>query len=291
MLTRRAFLAGTPLALPITRVFSQIAESPLRFGIVTDAHYADAPTRGTRWYRESLEKMNECVDSMNRQSVDFFIELGDLKDEDVSPNEQNTLRYLAEIEAVVQTFEGPTYHVLGNHDMDSISKSQCLSRIHNTGIDSERSYYSFDLKGIHFVVLDANFRGDGIPYDHGNFDWTEAFIPPQEIAWLRNDLREHNQPTVAFVHQLLDGEGDVYIKNADEIRRILEQSRTVVAVFQGHHHPGRYSRIDGIHYYTLKGMIEGSGPENNAYAIVTVTSRQLIVEGYRKAESISESIL
>ena len=30
---------------------------PVRFGIVTDCHYADAEAVGTRFYRESLDKL------------------------------------------------------------------------------------------------------------------------------------------------------------------------------------------------------------------------------------------
>jgi len=61
----------------------------------------------------------------------------------------------------------------------------------------------------------------------------------------------------------------------------------VLAVFQGHHHPGAYSFINGIHYYTLKAVVEGSGPENNAYAVVDVhPNLNLTVTGYRRAVSM-----
>jgi alkaline phosphatase len=76
----------------------------------------------------------------------------------------------------------------------------------------------------------------------------------------------------------------VYVNNAAEIRQILEQSGKVTAVFQGHHHEGSYSYIEGIHYYTLKAMVEGPGDENNSYAIVEILpDRSITVTGYRKA--------
>ena len=43
--------------------------------------------------------------------------------------------------------------------------------------------------------------------------------------------------------------------------KILHASGKVLAVFQGHHHSGSYSNIAGIHYYTLKALVEGSGPD------------------------------
>ena len=258
----------------------------MRFGIVTDCHYADADPAGTRFYRESQGKLGECVAQMNAERVDFLIELGDFKDQGRPPAEQQTLTFLRGIESVFQRFNGPTYHVLGNHDADSISKPQFLACVTNTGIDMGRSYYSFDANGLHCVVLDANYSADGTDYDHGHFNWTDANIPPHELAWLRDDLAAASGPVVVFIHQLLDGTGAVYVKNAAEVRDVLEASGKVLAVFQGHHHAGSYSHINGIHYYTLVATIEGSGVENNSYAIVEVQpDLSAVVTGYRKARS------
>lgn len=260
----------------------------IRFGIATDAHYADADARGTRFYRESLRKMGECAQLMNEQRADFLIELGDFKDQDSPPDEAETMRYLRDIEQVFHRFRGPCYHTGGNHDFDSISKKQFLSLIDNATAGDGRLYYSFERRGIRFIVLDANYRGDGADYDHGNFDWTDANIPPEELEWLKEELEALEKPAVVFVHQLLDGTGDVFIKNAEQARRVLEESKRVHAVFQGHHHPGRFSRIGGIPYYTLKGMVEGSGRENNSYAIVEMYGDGRIkVVGCRKAESMT----
>ena len=72
----------------------------VRFGIVTDCHYADADTVGTRFCRQSLDKLAECVARMNAEQVDFLVELGDLKDQDKRPVESKTLSYLRDVEAV-----------------------------------------------------------------------------------------------------------------------------------------------------------------------------------------------
>ncbi|MGE5293378.1 MAG: metallophosphoesterase, partial [Solirubrobacterales bacterium] len=193
---------------------------PVRFGIVTDCHYADAKPAGTRFYRESLDKLAECVARMNAECVDFLIELGDFKDQD-TPVESRTLEHLRKVETVFCGFAGRRYHVLGNHDMDSLSKRQFLENVENTGIDSRRSYYSFDVAGLHCVVLDANHKADGSDYDHGNFDWTDANLPARELAWLEQDLAAAEGRAVVFIHLLLDGEGSVYVKNAAEVRQVL----------------------------------------------------------------------
>jgi alkaline phosphatase len=107
-----------------------------------------------------------------------------------------------------------------------------------------------------------------------------------ELDWLQNDLASTSTPAIVFVHQQLDGEGNHYIKNAAQVRHLLQESQKILAVFQGHYHPGQYSTIEGIHYYTLKAMVEGSGAENTSYAIVEVyDNKSIIVTGYGKALS------
>jgi predicted phosphodiesterase len=295
IITRRVFLKASAASLaglavaPLSctpQISSRSRAGTTRFGIVTDSHYADADTIGSRFYRHSLDKLTECVELMNTQKVDFLIELGDFKDQDNPAVEQRTISYLQAVEKIFQQFNGPTYHVLGNHDEDSISKKQFLTNVENTNVSSGRSYYSFDLHGLHFVVLDANYKADGTDYDHGNFDWTDTNIPTAELNWLGNDLATARGPVIVFIHQLLDGATNTYVNNAKDVRQILEQSGKVLAVFQGHHHPGSYSRIEGIHYYTLKALVEGPGQENNSYAIVEVrTDRSITITGYRKADS------
>jgi len=258
----------------------------LRFGIVTDSHYADTDMRDNRYYRESMDKMTECVDLMNEQKVDFLIELGDFKDQDEPAVEERTISHLKAIEQVFQKFNGPTYHVIGNHDVDSLSKEQFMANITNTGIKTKSTYYSFDHKGIHFVVLDANFLPDGTPYDHGNFVWNNTVIPQSQLDWLANDLNKTKLPTIAFCHQQLWGNTGTCVRNAGDVRNILQNSGKVLASFDGHEHNGGYKIVEGIHYYTLKGMVAGSGQENNTYAIVEVLpDKNIIVTGYRKAES------
>jgi predicted phosphodiesterase len=295
VITRRIFLKSSVsalaglTALPLSCApegRSGAKRRTARFGIVTDCHYANADAAGTRFYRQSPDKLGECVALMNAEKVDFLIELGDFKDQDRPPVEQQTLLYLQAIERVFQDFNGPTYHVLGNHDMDSISKSQFLVGIENTDIDPKRSYYSFDLNALHFVVLDANYTTDGSDYDRGNFDWTDANIPSAELAWLERDLAQAPGSVVVFTHQLLDGVGSVYINNAADVRHLLQTSGKVLAVFQGHHHSGSYRNIAGIHYYTLKALVAGSGLDNNSYAVTEIhPDGNITVTGYRKAES------
>lgn len=290
-LSRRKFLgiAGTSavglmVALDLAAMVN--GKPVLRFGMITDVHYADREPAGKRFYRQSLSKVKEAIDRMNAEKLDFVIELGDFKDQDEKPDEPMTLKYLTDIESVFRKFNGPTYHVLGNHDMDGISKQQFLERVVNTGIPKDKSYYSFDQKGFHFVVLDGNFTKDGKAYDHGNFSWEDAFIPNDEINWLQNDLKVNKLPVIVFVHQMLEESKSKshVVANAPEVRSILEQAGNVRCVFEGHVHEEIYRQINGIHYYSLNAVIDGDGPENNAYHVVSVFKNgSLLVDGFRRA--------
>jgi hypothetical protein len=295
MRLRRSALkvAILPLFISVVVVFLSLFATacspagPLRFGLVTDTHYADIEPRGSRPYRESAAKLRDAVARLNGERLDFLLELGDFKDMSEPPVEIQTLEYLRTIESVFAGFQGPRYHVLGNHDEDSISKAQFLEIVENTGIPKDRSYYAFEKKGIRIIVLDACFSADGTPYERGRFEWADCSIPATELAWLERELAASETPVIVFLHQQLDGEGAYFVKNAADVRRVLEVSGKVLAVFQGHRHEGMFTRINGLPYYTLKGMIEGRGPDQTAFAVVEVEpDREIRITGFHKAESM-----
>ena len=260
----------------------------LRFGILTDTHYSDRPTGGTRYYRDSEAKMREAVECFNRSDLDFIIELGDMKDMPQSADPAQTLRDLDHIESIFGRFDGARYHALGNHDMDCISKEEFLAHTHNTGRAAGRAYYSFVAKGVRCIVLDANYNPDGEPYCRGNFDWKHAIIPMEQLHWLDEELTAHpKQPTLIFLHQLLDSfskiNKNVCVDNADAVREVLERHPQVRAVFQGHHHAGHYSHQAGIDYITLQGMIEQAAPKHNSYAIVELQPNgDIKIDGFKQ---------
>lgn len=262
----------------------------LVFGIVTDVHSADVATNGARTYRASAAKLAACIDVMNDRRVAFVAELGDFKDQDPTPVEALTLLYLSDIERVFARFNGPRYHVLGNHDMDSLSKSQFLAATVNTGVSPNAAHYTFVSGGVRVVVLDANHNADGTPYDHGNFTWQESYVDVPQLAWLDRTLHVSAEPAVVLVHQRLDTDDAYAVKNAAAVRAVIERSAKVLAVLQGHHHDGGFSQINGVPYYTLAGLIQGPPLPDNAFAVVTVREDWSIgIQGFGRAVSTAFS--
>jgi predicted phosphodiesterase len=275
-------LAATALdALPSARLFADddSGKTTLRIGLVTDLHYADKPPAGSRHYRETLDKLAEAARQFDREQPAFVVELGDLIDAaDSVATEQ---RWLERINREFSAISKDRHYVLGNHCVDMLTKEEFLD-----GVERERSYYSFDRGGFHFVVLDACFRSDGRPYGRKNFQWTDPNIPAAELEWLAADLKATDKPVIVFVHQRLDVSTEHGVKNAAEVRRVLEASGRVRAVFQGHSHQNDYREINGIHYTTLVAMVEGSGAGNNGYAVLSLEPEgTLRLTGFRKQAS------
>ena len=286
---RRAFLSGGtllltggPLLANSVLVAGQIestSENTLRLGLVTDLHHADKQPAGTRHYRETLEKLDEAALKFESAGVSTVIELGDFID--AADTVETELGYLKTINRHFSAICKDRHYVLGNHCVDTLNKEEFLD-----GVQQAKSYYSFDRQGFHFVVLDSCFRHDGTPYGRKNFQWTDANLPPDELEWLQSDLEDTTKPVIVFAHQRLDVSDSHGVKNNAEVRRILEASGKVSAVFQGHSHKNDLKQIGGIFYCTLVAMVEGSGAENNGYSILQLDAQGNIkLQGFRRQES------
>ncbi|MBP3957018.1 metallophosphoesterase [Gemmata sp. G18] len=280
---RRAFLANGALVLaagldPASCAGRLAAGAPkkgVRVGLVTDLHYADKPAAGTRYYRETLDKLAEAAERFKKDEPAFVVELGDLID--AADAVETELKYLKRVDKEFAALAKDRHYVLGNHCVDTLTKSEFLD-----AVGQKAAHGSFDRGGVHFVVLDACFRGDGKPYGRKNSKWNDANVPADQLDWLKEDLKGTDKPVVVFAHQRLDVANDYGVKNAADVRKVLEGSKKVRAVFQGHSHKNDYKDIGGVHYCTLVAMIEGSGAENNGYSVLDVgPDGAITVTGFR----------
>ena len=261
-LSRRAFIHQGVLVLGgmsfcPEKLFADKASAPLRVGLMTDLHYADKPSAGTRYYRETLSKLEEAALQFEQDQPAFLVELGDLID--AADSVEVEQRYLRRVNQEFSKICKDRHYVLGNHCVDTLKKEEFLGEV-----GQEKSYYSFDRGDFHFVVLDSCFRSDGIPYARKNFKWTDANIPAAELQWLEADLKSTEKQVILFAHQRLDVSNSHGVRNNVAVRKILEASDKVLAVFQGHSHKNDLKEIGGIHYCTLVAMVEGSGTKTMA---------------------------
>ena len=252
----------------------------LSLGLLTDVHYADKEPAGSRHYRDSLAKAGEAAAFFKEKSPSAIVCLGDIID--AAPNVETEITYLQKIIKVLDESGIPRHHVLGNHCVSTLTKEEFFE---TGGTQVKQGHYSVDLNGVHLVILDACYNKDMAPYGRDNFKWDDANIPPAELEWLKKDLAGTDKTTVVFAHQRLDQEltSSHAVRQSPEVRKILEESGKVKAVFQGHSHENDLQTVNGIPYCTLKAMVEGEGVGNSGYSLLEVfADGTLKLKGFRK---------
>lgn len=292
----------------------------VRFGITADPHLQDEimPRR---------DYFLSFVKAMQLWRPDFVIDLGDFAVA-ISSGPPTTLerhdRQLRNLKlqwAVYSQLPCPAYLVIGNHDVgwikggkenitaddlylynegrhggEHITKDEFLAVTKMPG-----RYYSFDVKGYHFIVLDGNnWRGPTtVPSGHDGVAGA-YWIDDEQRAWLAEDLKANrNKTKVVFCHEELhhtplvgSGQGGdqpfppvgkeaSYVDNGWQVRQLLAEDGKVVACFFGHKHESRWTVYDGVHYITLQALHDGG-----SYAKVTLSDK-LYIEGVGKQKNLS----
>ena len=106
-------MGTTSMILPSTSISFMPVTSPKRnaepliMGIVADIHKDLMP--------DADERLSVFIAEAQRRKADFIIQLGDFCMAD-----SKNLDFMG----IWETFKGPKYHVLGNHDMDKNSKKR-----------------------------------------------------------------------------------------------------------------------------------------------------------------------
>ncbi len=231
---RRAFLSksaimGGAVAFPWTPFSANAKAKKLQIGLIADLHH-DVMHDGEQRLAAFIEKANDY-------KSDFIVQMGDF----CRPYDYN-LGLLKEWER----YNGPKYHILGNHDTDGgFTREQAMDFW-----GMKERYYSFDHHGLHFVVLDGN---DPNPKPWSGYN---RFINKEQQDWLREDLAKTNLSTFVFSHQTLENE-DGGVANLKDIQKILEDANRqargtkVVASLCGHHHTDYMTEINGIYYIQI----------------------------------------
>lgn len=210
----------------------------IKFGICSDVHL---PTM-----HDSEKRITTFIDSMKIAKPDFIIELGDF-----GIPKKEYLKYFD----IWNSFSGPKYHVIGNHEMDggtSIKRALDFR-------DMKSSYYTFKMKGFKFIVLDGNDKQNKSEKGY------TSYMGKKQVKWLQNELNIATNPIVIFSHQGIGHDpgvaGERYsIANSKEVRKIFEEhnrkniNTQVICCFNGHTHHDYAEDINGIWYITINSM-------------------------------------
>lgn len=238
----------------------------VKFGIFTDLHLDIM--------HDGRVRLNEFINQMEKENVDFIIQLGDFcypedtskclcSEKNLPVNLKNAMLIPVDVPKIellkkFNQFSKPHYHVLGNHELDFCSKKQAMKLY---GMD--KRYYSFTCKGWKFLVLDGNnFKteaGEFRDYYYGDyFDSKDLpYIDSKQMNWIEKELFSDEMPVIVFSHQPLNV-GSRGIKNADELSdlfcKVNKNGKRVLLCINGHTHVDVYTEWNGVGYYTLNSM-------------------------------------
>ena len=116
----------------------------IRCGLISDIQYCDCETSGSRYYRNSLHKLEACVEDLNKAKVEFSVNLGDVTDRNPAD--------LPPVLSVLKKLRKKVYTTPGNHDYNGIDDNLELYR----RLNMPAEYYFFRRKHWVFIMLNTN---------------------------------------------------------------------------------------------------------------------------------------
>ena len=66
------------------------------------------------------------------------------------------------------------------------------------------------------------------------------------------------------------------------IRAILETSGKVMAVINGHMHEEMFQELNGIRYFALNSMLEGTFVQRNCFYVLEILPDQILIDRYER---------
>ncbi len=258
------------------------------FGAIADCQYCKKPSTGVRKYSMSVKKLQDCVNDLNGQDLKFAVHLGDFIDRDFES--------FGVVMPIFDQLKMPGYHVLGNHDF---SVADDLKKTVPATLGLPSRYYHYLVNGWRYVVLDGNdvsfhayskdsagYRRAGDYYKEKGLKspkWNGA-IGDEQMAWLQDTLKgaeKDNEKVILFCHFPVYPKNGHNLWNDDEVIAMLEKFDCVKAYINGHNHKGGYGLKGGIHYLTLKGMVDTT---ESSYAVITLDESNIVVKGYGREQ-------
>lgn len=217
----------------------------MKVGIFTDSHYCSREGNC-----DSLQKIKAAVSYFEKENCSIIVFLGDLIDKE--DNHKKEIENLKQISDIFNKCSIKIYVIIGNHDTFSFTKNEFY-----TILGEEYRPENTCINGKNLLFIDSCHSHDANPYTPGFCNWSDIYYPhTDELCHCLSNLG--GDETYVFSHHNLDPAvtENHRIKNAAQIRKILENSGKVRTVFQGHDHRYTKSDINGIHYITYPSILE-----------------------------------
>jgi 3',5'-cyclic AMP phosphodiesterase CpdA len=206
---------------------------------------------------------DQCFKKARTIKSDFAIQGGDHVFDSLGVGRERATSLFDQYRKTEQDLSMKVYHTLGNHDCFGVYPTSGITpadplygKKMYEGIFGN-AYYSFDHKGVHFIVLDSI----GITADRAY----EGRIDAEQLAWLAADLKalKASTPIIVSVHIPLVTAFGAYtappatppahhglsVANAYEVIALFE-GHNVLGVLQGHTHINETVIWKGVPYIT-----------------------------------------
>lgn len=283
---RIAFTLGL-LVLSSAVMAGSDANSPsetFRFAVISDRNGGNIPGL---W--------SQAIEEINLLRPEFVMSVGDFI-EGYSKDANEINRQWDAFLGENAKLEAPFHITPGNHDETNLVEREIyVKRFGKNG----QSYYSFDYRGCHFVVLDSNFealerlRRQESPNSADKSKNVGAGLGEEQLTWLKADLAKAKDARHVFLffHHPANEKSAVW----KQLQPLLVAGKTTV--FNGHEHSMTYARQNGIDTYTLAATAASTGDQGpdlgdlEMFAFVTVGDGQpavaaITVGQMRNAKSV-----
>ena len=224
-----AFGGNPVVPEPAREVFYFVQLSDTHWGF--DGPKLNPDAQGT------LKKAVAAVNSLDRQP-DFVVFTGDLTHTTDDPKVRRNR--MAEFKEIVSQLKVKAVRFMpGEHDA-SLDRGEAYREFFGD------THYTFDHRGVHFIVLD-------------NVSDPEAIIGEAQLAWLQADLKRHKSdtPIVVFTHRPLFDlypQWDWATRDAASVINALTPYKNVT-VFYGHIHQEHHHQTGHIAHHAAKSLI------------------------------------
>ncbi len=261
-LTRRDFLKGAGAVaaascVPVSMVELAFADSRrnFTFAYISDAHIQQI--KGAQFVRNWDRGLIRAVAEANLldPKPDFVMFGGDLG----QLGKKAELDHGAEM---LSKLRYKTYCVMGEHDY-YLDLGEHWSQLFGP------QYYSFDHKGVHFVVLNSVLTYDDWTFNRwptpeqrmlemaglDNPNGSPFMVGEKQRAWLKADLAKvaKSTPVVVFSHspiQKIYKGWNFWTEDAEEVQALLKPFEDATVIY-GHVHQIQYNQIDNIAFHAV----------------------------------------
>ncbi|QSA98742.1 metallophosphoesterase [Methylococcus sp. EFPC2] len=261
-MNRRDFMKNTGAlavagSLPVSLIELAFADAKENFTLayISDSHIQHI--KGSEFVRNWDRGLIRAVAETNllTPKPDFIVYGGDLA-------QLGTKAELDHGAEILSSLKGKVHHVMGEHDY-YLDLGAYWEKLFGP------QHYSFDHKGVHFVVLNSILTHDEWTFHRwptpeqrmaemaglDNPNGSPFMVGEKQRAWLKDDLAkvDRKTPVVVFSHsplQKIYKGWNFWTEDADEVQALLKPFEKVTVIY-GHVHQIQYNQIGNISFNSV----------------------------------------